>query len=177
VIYVMGVMGHFVGDGAQPLHTTMHHNGWVGDNPAGYTTSNRFHSWIDGGFLAKTGALSLSKLEQQVKPATQLSAATSSAPSGRDHIFSAALAYLVEQHAKVEPLYQMDKAGKLSPEKPESKEGRAFLEGQIVIGGGMLGNLWVTAWKEAPPDTFLRGSLMKRKAAADAQGVKPSSTP
>ena len=30
IIYVMGVMGHFVGDCAQPLHATKHHHGWVG---------------------------------------------------------------------------------------------------------------------------------------------------
>ena len=27
IIYVMGVMGHYVGDAGQPLHTTMHHHG------------------------------------------------------------------------------------------------------------------------------------------------------
>ena len=41
-IYVMGVMGHYVGDGSQPLHTTVHFNGWVGDNPKGYTTKTDF---------------------------------------------------------------------------------------------------------------------------------------
>ena len=40
IIYVMGVMGHYVGDGSQPLHTTVHFNGWVGDNPKGYTTEH-----------------------------------------------------------------------------------------------------------------------------------------
>ena len=44
-IYVMGVMGHYVGDGSQPLHTTVHFNGWVGDNPKGYTTRTTFHAW------------------------------------------------------------------------------------------------------------------------------------
>ena len=53
LVYVMGVMGHYVGDCAQPLHTTVHHNGWVGANPNGYTTWQGFHSWIDGGFVAK----------------------------------------------------------------------------------------------------------------------------
>ena len=53
VIYVMGVMGHFVGDGSQPLHTTVYFNGWVGDNPHGYTTSLKFHAWIDGGYFAR----------------------------------------------------------------------------------------------------------------------------
>ena len=39
----MGVMGHYVGDCAQPLHTTKHHNGWVGENPHGYTTWPGLH--------------------------------------------------------------------------------------------------------------------------------------
>ncbi len=52
VVYVMGVMGHYVGDGAQPLHTTMHFNGWVGENPKGYST-RPIHSWIDGGYFKK----------------------------------------------------------------------------------------------------------------------------
>jgi hypothetical protein len=62
ILYVMGVMGHYVGDGAQPLHTTKHHNGWVGANPNNYTKWPGLHSWIDGGFPAKAGvsyALSL----------------------------------------------------------------------------------------------------------------------
>src|ERR1041384_5985016 len=32
-IHLMGVLGHFVGDATQPLHTTKHYNGWIGDNP------------------------------------------------------------------------------------------------------------------------------------------------
>jgi hypothetical protein len=30
----------------------------------------------------------------------------------------------------------------------------------------MLGNLWLTAWQEAPPDTYLRAQLLARKARA-----------
>lgn len=48
ILYVMGVMGHYVGDCAQPLHTTVHHNGWVGDNENGYTRWPGLHSWVDG---------------------------------------------------------------------------------------------------------------------------------
>ena len=55
IAYLMGTMGHFVGDAAQPLHTTKHYNGWVGENPHGYTTNLTFHSWIDGGYLRKVG--------------------------------------------------------------------------------------------------------------------------
>jgi hypothetical protein len=164
IVYLMGVMGHYVGDGAQPLHTTKHYNGWVGDNPKGYTVDRKFHSWIDGGFLGKSGGLKLAQLEQQVKPARRL--ATVAAPSGRDPIFEHAVTYLLDQFAHVEPLYALEKAGKLNPDNTASKEGKTFLEGQIVAAGHMLGSLWLTAWQEAPPDTYLRGQLLARQAKA-----------
>src|SRR6266700_2055844 len=55
IVDLMGVMRHFVGDGAQPLHTTKYHTGWVGDNPNGYTTWTGIHTWIDSGLIAKAG--------------------------------------------------------------------------------------------------------------------------
>jgi hypothetical protein len=164
IVYLMGVMGHYVGDGSQPLHTTKHYNGWVGENPQGFTVDRKFHSWIDGGFLGKSGGLNLAQLEQQVKPALRL--ATVTPPTGRDPIFEHAVNYLLAQFALVEPLYALEKAGKLKPESPESKEGKAFLETQIVTAGHMLGSLWLTAWQEAPPDTYLRGQLLARQAKA-----------
>ena len=33
----MGRLGHYTADGAQPLHDTIHHDGWQGANPKGYT--------------------------------------------------------------------------------------------------------------------------------------------
>jgi hypothetical protein len=30
-------MGHYIGDGFQPLHDTIHHDGWQGPDPKGYT--------------------------------------------------------------------------------------------------------------------------------------------
>ena len=56
VIYRMGILSHFVGDASQPLHTTKHYNGWVGNNPKQYTTRRSFHSWIDGKFFVSTQA-------------------------------------------------------------------------------------------------------------------------
>jgi hypothetical protein len=38
-----GILGHYVADGSNPHHTTKNHNGWVGDNPKGYTSDNQFH--------------------------------------------------------------------------------------------------------------------------------------
>ena len=71
IVYLMGVMGHFVGDGAQPLHDTVQHNGWVGANPSAYTLDPKFHAWIDGGFIARAG-IRLPGLAPRARPARLL---------------------------------------------------------------------------------------------------------
>ncbi len=176
IVYLMGVMGHYVGDCAQPLHTTVHHNGWVGDNPQGYTTWSGIHGWIDGGFLAKAG-LKTADLAPQVKPAQPITLAPR--PDGRDPMFMAVMDYILAQNAQVEPLYQLEKDGKLSDElektgkynqdtRPVDADGRKFIEARLQTGGEMLGAIWVTAWKQAGPDIFLRAQLLKRQAKASA---------
>jgi hypothetical protein len=167
VIYIMGVMGHYVGDGSQPLHTTKHYNGWNGDNPKKYTTSKGFHAWIDGGFIVKTGGLALPSLEQRLKPAHMVGGGRDA--QGRDPVFVDVLSYLLGSFGDVEHLYALDKEGKLHPENASSAEGKAFIEGQILAAGTMLGSLWLTAWRDAPADTFLRGQLLARKTKASSE--------
>lgn len=164
VVYIMGVMGHYVGDCAQPLHTTIHHNGWVGDNPNGYSTWPGFHSWIDGGFVAKAKIKS-GELVPRISTAEPL--ALPAPEDGRDPFFVVAMDYVLVGNALVEPLYRLEKAGLLGHgEQPITTEGRAFVEGQLLRGGAMLGRIWVTAWKTAPVDTYLRTQLAKRLAPA-----------
>ena len=174
IVYLMGVMGHYIGDGAQPLHTTVHHNGWVGSNPKGYTTWSGIHAWIDGGFLAKAG-IRTAGLMPQVRLAQPISLVPR--PDGRDAMFVAVMDYLRAQNQLVEPLYQLEKDGKLSDEleksgkyhqdtHPADEAGRKFIEARLLTGGGMLATVWVTAWKQAGPDVFLRAQLLKRQTAA-----------
>lgn len=160
VIQYMGELGHFVGDAAQPLHTTKHFNGWVGENPNDYTTSRGFHSWIDGGYVNKVG-LDTSEMLSRVRPARALRGEVRAL--AQPGVFEESLKYIVNQHALVEPLYQMDKDGKLTPGSPHGLEGRTFFEGQFITAARMLGDLWYTAWKEAPPDNYLRSYLARRK--------------
>ena len=162
-VYAMGIMGHYVGDLAQPLHTTDHFNGWVGENPNGYTTWRGIHSWIDGGFMALTG-IAFSDIAPRVKPARLIPVEPRN--DGRDPVFVAVMDYLLEQHAQVEPLYRMEKAGKFSADAADRSEGRAFIEKQLLAGGQMLGALWVTAWRNAGPDVYLRAQLAKRQGGA-----------
>jgi hypothetical protein len=171
ILYVMGVMGHYVGDAAQPLHTTKHYNGWVGENPNGYTAARTFHAWIDSGFLQKTGPLSVATLTPRLKPASFLLPPREMA--GRGAIFVNVLNYIVEQQTKVEPLYRLEKNGQLTADNPQASVGREFLESQLLIAGNMLGSLWLTAWQEAPPDTYLVSQLVQRKAASAVPAPKP----
>ena len=160
IIYVMGVMGHFVGDASQPLHTTMYHHGWTtNDNPNHFTTTYGFHAWIDGGFFRKTGGIDEKKLAAKIHPAEKISSASD--PNG---IFRASVNFVVEGNKLVEPLYQLEKDGKLSDQGDAGAEGRAFLEGQLVKSGQLLGDLWLTAWQTAPEDTYLERELQQRAA-------------
>ena len=48
IIFLAGWLGHYVGDGAQPLlHSSYRYNGWLDDNPNGYTTEKHIHSQFE----------------------------------------------------------------------------------------------------------------------------------
>jgi hypothetical protein len=72
---------------------------------------------------------------------------------------------LLETHRFVEPLYRLDKEGKLTPENEASAQGRAFLEARLVAGGQMLGDLWFSAWQQTTEDKYLIRQLTERNAA------------
>lgn len=163
VIYVMGVMGHYVGDAAQPLHTTKHYNGWVGANPHRYTTNRTFHSWIDGGYFNKAG-LNREALLKRVRPARLLA---SDASGGHTNLFPVVMRYLHEQFEKVETLYRLDRDHKLPGREGIHPEGYEFMANQILVGAQALGDLWLTAWRHAPPDLFLRSALARRKLGGE----------
>lgn len=164
VIYLMGVMGHFVGDGSQPLHTTKHFNGWVGDNPRGYTTNRTFHAWIDGGYVQRAG-LKREDLFGKLRPARLVSSTESKGI--HTNVFPVVMTYLLDQFKLVEPLYALDKEGKLSNTGDVLPQGYDFITGQMVKGAQELGDLWLTAWHYAPPDIYLKGQLAKRKLAQE----------
>lgn len=173
IIYVMGVMGHFVGDAAQPLHTTKHYNGWVGENPKHYPTNRTFHSWIDGGFINKAG-LDRDAVLKKTRPARLPWPETAVIQT---NVFPVVMSFIFDQFKLVEPLYQMEKSRKLSPSPTNpAHEGREFITGQLLKGGQMLGDLWFAAWKEAPADTFLKSQLARR-ALSNGQRAPAASEP
>jgi len=157
IIYIMGVMGHYVGDASQPLHTTKHFNGWVGENPNHYTTDRSFHQLIDGGFFRHTGGIDAKALSSRLRPAAQIAAA-----ADPDGVFRTSISFITDNNKLVEPLYQLEKDGKFSDQGNAGTEGRSFLEVQLLKSGQLLGDLWFTAWRTAPEDTYLERELKLR---------------
>jgi hypothetical protein len=160
IVYEMGVMGHYVGDGSQPLHVTRNHHGWVGANPNGYSTQYGIHALIDGGFIAKVGITAT-----EILPGVATAEPVDVTPraDGRDPVFVAVVDYLRAGLAEVEPLYRIEKEGGFRAAGPPGPpEGRRFIDGQLLKGGEMLGRLWLTAWRQAGPDTYLQAELIRR---------------
>jgi hypothetical protein len=165
VIYVMGVMGHFVADAAQPLHTTKHYNGWVGDNPRGYSTNRTFHRWIDGGYIETVG-LKTEHLLPRLRPARMLT--STEWPGLSTNVFPAVMKYVLDSFSLVESLYQLEKDHKLTGLEGTASPGYELISGQMMKAAQMLGDLWLTAWQQAPVDTYLERQLARRREAERA---------
>ncbi len=99
IIFYAGWLGHYVGDGSQPLHTTIQYNGWVGPNPNGYTTSHQIHWQFEGPFVAAN------------IHAPQVQAIMTPPHAIQGDMFDAYVAYLRHTATYVEKVYQLEKAG------------------------------------------------------------------
>jgi hypothetical protein len=136
VVVEMGLLAHFVGDAAQPLHTTRHHHGWVGSNPKGYTTDRGIHAYIDGGIVEMHG-YTYESLKDSVNFTRTI--------TGTDP-WNEVLAHIRASFEQVEPLYVHKRDGTL-----EKDEGKAFIAARLCDGAGMLGALYRAAWEAAAP--------------------------
>ncbi len=133
-IYYAGWLGHYVADAANPLHTTIHHNGWIGDNPNGYTTSKDLHWKFEGQFVQRN--LARLQFMDLVTPPVRL-----------QDPFGDYVRYLRDSFGLVERVYQIEKAGGL--EGGGTPEAREFVRQRLAAGSQMLLNLWYTAWLES----------------------------
>jgi hypothetical protein len=141
-IFYAAWLGHYVADGSQPLHTTIHFNGWVGDNPQGYSTKNDIHWKYESTFVVATQS------EKQFAPLLK-------DPVKLNNVFQDYVGYLKQSLALVPTVYELEKKGALEGKgTPESVE---FTRQRLAAGAQMLINMWYTAWLESaqplPPRT------------------------
>lgn len=128
----MGRLGHYTADGAQPLHDTVHHDGWQGPNPKGYATDAPVHGRFESRFVDLM-KLSVDDVQPELSPARVLA-----------DPFDTILAHLDDAGLYVEKVYQLDKAGALAD--GSNADARALVRRQIARAAALLRDLAQTAW-------------------------------
>ena len=137
----IGVMGHYVGDGSQPHHTTIHYNGWNRDtpNPQGFTTSRQTHSSFEGAFTNRVARLDAVE-----------AAMAAPALDGFD-LRARVPAYLRATLAEVTPFYVLEKAGGF---RDSDARGGAFATARLAAGASELRDLFILAWRDSADDSI-----------------------
>ncbi len=136
ILYDVGVLGHYVGDGSQPLHTTLNYNGWAErDNPHGYTRAHQIHREFETDFVHDNVRIA------NVAPLVPES------PSILRHPFADFVVYLRATHQQVPAVYELEKVGGFSGKG--SAASRAFVAERLANGATMLRDMIVTAWKQS----------------------------
>jgi hypothetical protein len=145
IINDAGILGHYVTDVANPLHTTIHYNGWSGDNPKGYTTFTR-----ENGIHYRFEELYV-QTHIQLNDALPLIGAARVIEKPREEIWN----YLRASNTLVEQLYILDKQEPFD-DKTVSLEHKKFVSARLAAGAQMLRDLWWTAWvTSAQPATAM----------------------
>ena len=148
----IGVWGHYVGDASQPLHLTIHYNGWGNyPNPKNYSMSDHLHSNFEGAYVRKFARLSAvativrgaaTKLPYADGQAVQTQVALSQ--TQENAVFAQIAEYMIGGLREVVPLYALEKRDAFSA--AGSAAGTDFAEQQLARGAMEMRDLIVFAW-------------------------------
>ena len=136
-IYTAGMLGHFVGDATQPLHTTVHHDGWDESrepNPEGFRTKPGIHSQFETKLV-----------EKSVDPSAVAEKIPARATRYEGDPLDWGFNLINESQGFVRDVYRYEKAGELSPTNP-SPRALDLAESRLARGAEVLRDLWYTAW-------------------------------
>lgn len=144
IINDAGTLGHYVADASQPHHTTIHFNGWDREtpNPRGFTTDRGFHSRFETRFV--NTHIELEQVAPRVMPGARVF----------DDVQAAVNSYILEAHAQVIPLYELEQRYGFEPGQA-TPETIAFTADRLAHGAEMLRSLWYTAWVLSAGDDAL----------------------
>lgn len=135
IVFYAGWLGHYVGDAAQPLHTTVKYNGWVGPNPHGYTTAHQIHWEFEGPFVGAN--IHAPQVAAKMTPLRPL----------QGDIFDDYVAYLRHSSIYVERVYQLEKVGGFVGAGTAAS--RDFTAARLAAGASMLRDMIDTAWLDS----------------------------
>jgi len=135
ILFDAGWLGHYVGDGSMPLHTTIQYNGWQPGtpNPNGYTTDHKIHSQFESIYVSAN-----------IKPADVAPLVAASKPTAIADEWTNYLEYLGHTHTFIEQTYKIDKAnGFIDAGTPDAK---AFTAERLAAGAIQLRDMIYSAW-------------------------------
>ena len=129
----LGVWAHYVGDASQPMHASVHYNGWgEGPNPEGFVVTPGLHAKFETDFV------NANITEQDV------AAALRPYRDCRCTVQERTQTYLAATQAELLTLYRLEKAGALDAATPVAK---IFAAARIAEGAAMLRDMVTDAWR------------------------------
>ncbi len=162
----IGLLGHYIADGSQPLHITIHHDGWLGSNPKNYTTDPRIHGRMETQFVDLI-ELTSADLVPRMSKAVVL-----------DDPFDAIVNHYLKAAKLTEAVYEIDRNGGWADR--QNQKGRDLVYQQLAGGAELMRNLIHTAWAKsgAAPDASLRtGANDPRQAGNPISPENPAYNP
>jgi hypothetical protein len=140
IINDAGILGHYVGDGSNPHHVTVNHDGWVQpDNPKEFTTARGFHSRFESQYVQSH------MMNADVQPLVPKAAQV--VTPLRDGIWS----YLKVSFSRLDRLYELDKIEPFGT-ATTGADHKKFTAERLAAGATMLRDLWWTAWVTSGPE-------------------------
>lgn len=158
ILYDTGWLGHYVGDGSEPLHTSINYNGWAEkQDPENFSRLPGIHWQFESEFVHNN---------IQAKDVQPL---IPSAPRELQHPFKDFVSYLKVSNSDVEQLYQLYKDGGFCGHG--SAKARAFTEARLAAGAAMLRDMVYTAWLKSAEPLPERPFHAKEKESDPCAGV------
>ncbi|OYX67450.1 MAG: nuclease [Sphingomonadales bacterium 32-64-17] len=129
-------LGHYIGDGAQPMHVTWHSDGWRGPNPEGYDTTGKSHGRFESAFVDAIALEAEDIADRLGAPGRQ-----------QGDVFDHVLAFVNDSATRVETVFRMDRDGDLATgDNPAARE---FVIAHTANGARFLRDLVLRAWSES----------------------------
>ncbi|MGB3927492.1 MAG: nuclease [Sphingobium sp.] len=129
-------LGHYIGDGSQPLHDSVNSDGWLGPNPQQYTRDRSIHGRFESKFV-----------DGMKLTATDI-APRIGAPARRSgDMFDAILAFLDDAGHRMETVYRLEKRNGF--QDFTDKDVRALIYERTAAGAAMLRDMLCRAWAES----------------------------
>ncbi|MDB5741080.1 MAG: hypothetical protein JWP16_2120 [Alphaproteobacteria bacterium] len=131
----LGYWAHFVEDASQPMHVSIHYDGWGdGPNPQGFTILHGIHARFESAFV--NANITEADVEARMRPYQPCTAGLQVCLQD----------YLATVAPLVTTAFELDKAGALEVATPQARD---FVAIRLADGASHLRDMVVDAWREA----------------------------